>query len=144
MDRAKPSADRRLLGRLAGDRRGAPAAAAAAGNEGREDRGGDAALTMKFALVPCPLRLAGAPRRHWRGPGRCRSHGTSPGISCSLAEICGVSHLLRGRGTNDAFASCLLRDSVYVSTVSPRSQGRWRNPGPFPALGYGHASTDSG
>src|SRR6516165_451217 len=59
MDRAKPSADRRLLGRLAGDRRGAPAAAAAAGNEGREDRGGDAALTMKFALVTCPLRLAG-------------------------------------------------------------------------------------
>ena len=38
MDRAEPGADRRVLRRLVGDRRGAPAAAAAAVNEDREDR----------------------------------------------------------------------------------------------------------
>ena len=64
MDRAELSDYSGLLGRLVGDRRSAPTAAAVAVNEDREDRLGRieaaiAALTAKIAAVPRPLRLAG-------------------------------------------------------------------------------------
>src|SRR5215472_1905467 len=64
MDRAELSDYSGLLGRLVGDRRGAPTAAAVAVNEDQEDRLGRieaaiAALTAKIAVLTRPMRLAG-------------------------------------------------------------------------------------